>query len=263
MRSTNTIPKKLRVRWSRNAFTLTELHVLIAAGALVGSVLLASLGDAKDKVQAAACLSNLREIGMAISMYANDYRDSYPPGYIPGRADWQVLLCPYIGKCPKYGSVFTNSQVFICPSVQTPSGKTTRSTYSLHVALAAPNQEFPPPFDGPQHRAKVARSSELVLAADGNLGQTFNVPTSYDALPNFGQAMIACQQPYNPSALDNDSPITASDVGPNYDPGNPGTLGYIRWRHYKNGSANLLFCDGHGESRTASQVKKRNLRYDP
>jgi len=253
---------------SRNAFTLTELLVLIAAGALVGSVLLASLGDAKEKVQAAACLSNLREIGMAISMYANDNNDTYPFGYKGGAAgtDWQLLICPYMQKICKntYSSVPTNSPVFICPSVQTPSGKTTRATYSLHIALSsAHNPAYPPPFNDPQRRSKVARPSQLVLAADGNLGAPAGAPSNaFDAYASFGQPMITPLEAYNASAPDNDSPLRASELA-NYDPGTSVNLGFIRWRHSGNQAANFLFCDGHGESLLQTQVKRRNLRYDP
>ena len=63
----------------REAFTLSQLLVLIAIGALVGSILLASLGDAKEKVQAAACMSNLREISMAIRLYVDDNDGFMPP----------------------------------------------------------------------------------------------------------------------------------------------------------------------------------------
>ena len=251
----------------RDAFTLTELLVLIAAGALAGSVLLASLGDTKEKVQTAACLSNLREIGMAISMYANDNNDTYPFGYSAvAQTDWTLLLCPYIGcSAPRYsgGPIYSN-KVFICPSVRTPSGKKTRVTYSLHIALAfAPNNIYPPPFNGPQRRVKVARPSEMVLAADGNLGVPAGAPTTaYDAYANFGMPMITPVEAYNASAPDNDSPLRASELL-NYDPGSIGPLGYIRWRHSGNTAANFLFCDGHGESLSQTQVKRRNLRYDP
>jgi prepilin-type processing-associated H-X9-DG protein len=251
---------------SRNAFTLTELLVLIAAGALVGSVLLASLGDAKDKVQAAACLSNLREIGMAISMYANDNNDTYPFGYsAAAQTDWELLINPYVGKTKtKYtGAGSTNSKVFICPTVRTPLGKTTRLTYSLHIALTAYNLAPFPPFNGPQRRSKVARPSELVLAADGNLGVTAGAPSNaFDAYASFGQPMITPLEAYSASAPDNDSPLRASELV-NYDPGTSGPLGFIRWRHSGNQAANFLFCDGHGESLLQTQVKRRNLRYDP
>jgi prepilin-type processing-associated H-X9-DG protein len=253
---------------SRNAFTLTELLVLIAAGALLGSVLLASLSDAKEKVQAAACLSNLREIGMAISMYANDNNDYYPPGYIGGGGvvtDWPLLLCPYIKCYTGYYSPIIRNKVFICPSVRTPSGRTTRVTYSLHIALSsAPNNSYPPPFNVPQRRVKVARPSELVLAADGNLGVPAGAPSNaYDAYASFGQPMITPTQPYNASATDNNSPLPGNDLL-NRDSGTfSAPLGYIRWRHSSNTAANFLFCDGHGESLLQTQLKRRNLRYDP
>jgi prepilin-type processing-associated H-X9-DG protein len=200
---------------------------------------------------------------MAVSMYANDHADYYPKGYT-GNGDWLLFICPYMQKeCSTYVPVFTNSPVFICPTVQTPPGKTTRSTYSAHIALMG-GPGNPPPFDGHIKRSKVVRPGELILVADGNMGRpAYDTSSAFDALANFGMPMITPTQPYNPSAPDNDNPIPASDVGPNYDPGTSGGLGYIRWRHSGNQAANFLFCDGHAESLAMSQVKKRNLRYDP
>src|ERR1700687_712747 len=62
----------------RDAFTLTELLVLIPTIALVGTLLLASLGDSKQTVQAAACLNNMRQWGLAFGLYSNDYQDFIP-----------------------------------------------------------------------------------------------------------------------------------------------------------------------------------------
>ena len=62
----------------RDAFTMTEMLVLIPVLALVGTLLLASLGDAKQTVQAAACLSNMRQWGLAMGMYCDDYHDYMP-----------------------------------------------------------------------------------------------------------------------------------------------------------------------------------------
>ena len=60
------------------AFALIELLVLIATGTLAGAVLLASLGDAKEKVLAARCTSNLREISLAVRLYTDDHNGFMP-----------------------------------------------------------------------------------------------------------------------------------------------------------------------------------------
>ena len=62
-----------------NAFNLIELLVVIAIIAILASLLLSALTRAKEKAQIVKCLSNLRQIGFGLRMYADDNRDTYPP----------------------------------------------------------------------------------------------------------------------------------------------------------------------------------------
>ncbi len=75
---------------NRRAFTLLELLVVISILAVLISILLPSLSQARNEGQAVVCASNLRQIGLANNFYAND-NEHY---YCPGAADFMPTSAP-------------------------------------------------------------------------------------------------------------------------------------------------------------------------
>jgi prepilin-type N-terminal cleavage/methylation domain-containing protein/prepilin-type processing-associated H-X9-DG protein len=104
-------------RAAKRGFTLIELLVVIAIIAILAAILFPVFARARENARRASCQSNLKQIGLGIAQYTQDYDEKFPPSMSTGAnitvnganlADpaWTVLVQPYV----------KSAQLFACPS---------------------------------------------------------------------------------------------------------------------------------------------------
>ena len=91
----------------RKAFTLIELLVVIAIISILAATLFPVFARARENARRASCLSNLKQIGLGVMMYVQDYDETYPLSYnFTTGIYWHAAVQPYV----------KSQQVFNCPS---------------------------------------------------------------------------------------------------------------------------------------------------
>jgi prepilin-type N-terminal cleavage/methylation domain-containing protein/prepilin-type processing-associated H-X9-DG protein len=137
----------------KSAFTLIELLVVIAIIAILAAILFPVFAQAREKARQTSCLSNIKQIGLGLLMYAQDYDEQFPkadytlPVGTPSPLNpaatatfarrinhykWQAWTLPYI----------KNTQIFFCPSrtrdevAWSGNGEIKGNGYALNLSLS-------------------------------------------------------------------------------------------------------------------------------
>jgi prepilin-type N-terminal cleavage/methylation domain-containing protein/prepilin-type processing-associated H-X9-DG protein len=99
----------------RAGFTLIELLVVIAIIAILAGILFPVFSQAREKARAISCISNMKQMGLGITMYTQDYDEHLPVGsrtWAPGQAArWMHQTYPYV----------KNAGIYHCPSSSLPA----------------------------------------------------------------------------------------------------------------------------------------------
>ena len=182
------MPRWRRVRCLKGniAFTLIELLVVVAIVAILAALLLPALTKARDRAKTAFCAGNLRQLGVAMLMYADDSRDLLMCVRMDTATDihfWQWAMMPYLGhkRISYYGVEYASGPapympVFWCPAAtidfstispalsdyQYQSAYVPKSSYGLSTSLNGPYPDYPGVY-----RSQIKRPDRFLLATDG------------------------------------------------------------------------------------------------
>jgi len=145
----------------QNAFTLIELLVVIAIIAILAAILFPVFARARENARRSSCQSNLKQIGLGVFQYIQDYDEKFPMA-VTGNASqfpigWADSIQPYL----------KSTQIYQCPSESTgPNSDPTSQGYSDYWYNAA-------------------------LSWDGNDSAHYNVPISQAALVSSSLTLMA------------------------------------------------------------------------
>lgn len=194
----------------KQAFTLIELLVVIAIIALLVSILLPSLNQAKGLAKSAACSSNMHQLGIALGYYTSENQDIYPPHWGNGPVKWPdnsygMLWYGFIALNMEWDGNTqgcTMSKAFYCPADEDANPTATYESLVVNVQKQSYGynyNNFSSQWNRPVKTADVRRPQEVFVIADSESTQAASVIADYIVYPDIGQG-------YNVSQIHNGGP---------------------------------------------------------
>ena len=241
----------------RSAFTLIELLVVIAIIAMLAAILFPVFGRARENARRSSCQSNLKQIGLGLMQYTQDYDERFPAGLPNTTNDASYIGVGWAGATYPY---IKSSQIFVCPSDPKGSGpglvaNATAISYAMNRSVAAKS------LAAVEDTARFVMNTEITTIANVN----FTSPTEagdFKSPTDFGDNVMiltnnsvgeCCYYTSAPGKTDSQS-IQATGRFP--DVGNAGFSNAFpenKPRHFE--GANYLLVDGHVKFFRSSSVR--------
>ncbi len=200
----------------KRGFTLIELLVVIAIIAILAAILFPVFAQARAKARQAACISNMKQFGLAMLMYVQDYDEMFPYRSW-GHRYWLFLINSYVaGKPANFDKPAGN--IFVCPNDPI-----------LHYISRSASRDITP---------EPARSWGLTLGADGRYAYWASYSIN-EHITDEWPALAAWESPATSFLFleGNDSDIEGDEIS------DPDRCTEFRFSH--NNGANFCFVDGH------------------
>ena len=163
----------------RRGFTLIELLVVIAIIAVLMGVLLPSLGKARKQAWAIACLNNLRQIGLAMSMYT-EANNGFVPRQLDANVKWILVFVPHLSQGKKLEvNDYRKIDVYQCPAFpKTGMGRGGRFNKDQTLDYSVNTWDMDDPrvegngnsLQGPSKITDIRRPGERIYLADNSSG---------------------------------------------------------------------------------------------